>query len=383
MARLPAGVTRRKDGLYQKQFKVRGIEKRFTVYGHTLDELAENEERKRKEISEGLYSTNANITLNQLFDEWKAEKEKTVSIASMELYESNYRLYIRADFGKKKVRAIERRQIVQFMQKIAQKHSNKTANSCKGLIYTLLKYALQNEIVSRNIAQSIETLKVEKSTARDTIHRELTEQEINTFFEYCKKSIYRPAFLFMLNTGVRAGECLALQWCDIGTNVIHIRRTMTKGKQGQGYIVGKTTKTRAGKRDIPINGAIRAIIDSQLALYKATHNELNLNAPVFPNDGGSFSDVAKLNTTIINTLKRINKAGITFPHFSTHAFRNTFASRAYRAGMPANVLKEIMGHESYAMTMDLYSHISIDDKSTAMDNLVTCSFTTNKKESAI
>ncbi len=381
MARLPAGVTRRKDGLYQKRFTVNG--KRYSVYGHTLNELAENEERKRKEISEGLYSTNANITLNQLFEEWKAEKEKNVKSSSLRISEINYNHYIKGEFGKKKVRAIERRQIVQFMRKVANKHSDALANRCKGLIFTLLKYALQNEIVSRNVAQDIPLIKVEKSTARDTIHRELTEQEIKTFFEYCKKSIYRPAFLFMLNTGVRAGECLALQWCDIGANVIHIRRTMTQGKLGQGYIVGKTTKTRAGKRDIPINGAIKAILDSQLAIYNATHNEFNLKAPVFPREDGSFSDVTKLNTTIRNILKRINKAGITFSHFASHAFRDTFASRAYRAGMPANILKEIMGHESYAMTMDLYSHISIDDKSTAMNNLVTCSFTTDKKESAM
>lgn len=383
MARLPSGVFRRKDGLLEKKIVVNGFDGRMSVYGHTTTELAEKEEKKRKEINEGLYTANANITLNQLFDEWKAEKEKAVGVASLEIYETNYRLYIRANFGKKKVRAIERRQIVKFMQKIAQKHSDKTANRCKGLIYTLLKYALQNEIVSRNVAQDIPLIKTEKSTARDTIHRELTEQEIRTFFEYCKKSVYRPAFLFMLNTGVRASECLALQWCDISTNVIHIRRTMTKGKKGQGYIVGKTTKTRAGKRDIPINGAIKAILDSQLALYKATHNELNLNDPVFPRENGSFGDVATLNTTIRNTLKRINKAGITFPHFSSHAFRDTFASRAYRSGMPGNVLKEIMGHESYAMTMDLYSHISIDDKSTAMDKLVTGSFITDKKESAM
>ncbi len=381
MARLPAGVTRRKDGLYEKRFTIKGT--RYSVYGHTLSELSEKEEQKRKEISEGLYTANANITLNQLFDEWKAEKERTVSMATFFAYENSYRLYIKSDFGKKKVRAIERRQIVQFMQKIAQKHSKETSNRCKWLVYTLLKYALQNEIVSRNVAQDIPMIKTEKSTARDTIHRELTEQEIKTFFEYCKKSIYRPAFLFMLNTGVRAGECLALQWCDIGTNVIHIRRTMTKGKQGQNFIVGKTTKTRAGKRDIPINGAIKAILDSQLALYNATHNEVNLNDPVFPSESGSFSNVTRLNITIINTLKRINKAGITFPHFSSHAFRDTFASRANRAGMPANILKEIMGHESYAMTMDLYSHISIDDKSTAMNNLVACSFTTDKKESAM
>ncbi len=291
MARLPAGVTRRKDGLYQKRFTVNG--KRYSVYGHTLNELAENEEKKRKEISEGLCATNANITLNRLFEEWKAEKEKNVKSSSLRISEINYNHYIKGEFGKKKVRAIERRQIVQFMRKVANKHSDALANRCKGLIFTLLKYALQNEIVSRNVAQDIPLIKVEKSTARDTIHRELTEQEIKTFFEYCKKSIYRPAFLFMLNTGVRAGECLALQWCDIGTNVIHIRRTMTQGKLGQGYIVGKTTKTRAGKRDIPINGAIKAILDSQLAIYNATHNEFNLKAPVFPREDGSFSDVTK------------------------------------------------------------------------------------------
>ena len=37
--------------------------------------------------------------------------------------------------------------------------------------------------------------------------------------------------------------------------------------------------------------------------------------------------------------------------------------------MPPNVLKEILGHTSYKMTMDLYVHTNEDDKRQAMQSL--------------
>ncbi|MEE0028975.1 MAG: tyrosine-type recombinase/integrase, partial [Dialister sp.] len=55
--------------------------------------------------------------------------------------------------------------------------------------------------------------------------------------------------------------------------------------------------------------------------------------------------------------------------FSVHAFRDTFASRAARAGIAPNTLKEILGHVSLAMTMDLYAHINELDKKEGMEKL--------------
>lgn len=63
----------------------------------------------------------------------------------------------------------------------------------------------------------------------------------------------------------------------------------------------------------------------------------------------------------------MKKDGIEIKHFSPHAFRSTFASLAVRKGMPLNVLKEIMGHTSYAMTADLYGHVYNEQKQEAMN----------------
>jgi integrase len=54
----------------------------------------------------------------------------------------------------------------------------------------------------------------------------------------------------------------------------------------------------------------------------------------------------------------IEADGIEFPHISSHALRATFASMAIDAGMSPETLKEILGHSSYQMTMDLYYHNS-------------------------
>ena len=56
--------------------------------------------------------------------------------------------------------------------------------------------------------------------------------------------------------------------------------------------------------------------------------------------------------------------------FSLHAFRDTFASRAIRAGILPNTLKEILGHSSLAMTMDLYAHVNQQDKVEGMKKML-------------
>lgn len=370
MGKMPAGAIKRKNGLWAYPFyvKIKGRNVRKYVYGHTSDELLEKAEQKRQEFLKGEYITNKKVTLNQLYKEWYNEKTGTIKASSLAIYQKNYVLYIKKNLGGYKVKDIERRQVVLFMQKIAAKHSAKVANACKSLIFSLLKYAELNEIVSRNVAQGIPLLKVDRNTARETIHRELTEEEERIFFNYCENSAYYPAFQFMLKTGVRAGECLALQWQDITATTIHIRRTITKSSDNK-YIVGNSPKTRAGLRDIPINQEIQRIIDSQRENYRATHTTINLNDPVFPSEHGTFSNVGTLNGIITRILARIRADGIPFRHFSSHAFRDTFATRAYRANMPGNVLKEILGHEHFDMTMDLYSHVNMNDKIVAMNRL--------------
>ena len=62
--------------------------------------------------------------------------------------------------------------------------------------------------------------------------------------------------------------------------------------------------------------------------------------------------------------KLCERAGI--EHFSMHALRHTYATRAIEAGVDPKVLQKMLGHSSIKMTLDRYVHVTDD----AMDNAI-------------
>ena len=69
---------------------------------------------------------------------------------------------------------------------------------------------------------------------------------------------------------------------------------------------------------------------------------------------GFSPDVAK------NVIARACKAaGI--PHFSPHDLRHRYASVKLREGVPVTDLAAQLGHSKKSMTLDVYSHVLLDN----------------------
>ncbi|WP_418461470.1 tyrosine-type recombinase/integrase [Dialister succinatiphilus] len=355
-------------GYYVKRFNVEG--KRYTVYGRTKRECADKETEKRQKIKEGGYIKNSAITLNDYFEEWKSRRERQVKGATLFSYSVNYEKHIRKEIGNRKVQKLERREILGLIGRVAKSSGVAAANHVKILLNQIFKSALYDEIISSNPVEHIPNMKMNRERPiRETTHRALTETEIETFLSACKNSWYYQFFRLMLATGMRCGECGALTWNDIDYvgGVIHVSHTITRDSKGT-WTIGTTPKTEKSKRDIPMNAEIRDILQSQRANEEAIRgNVISLHSSIFTTEKGTFVTSNILTSIITSICNKVAKAGGDLKPFSSHALRDTFASMAYKKGVPMNVIKELMGHSSYAMTADLYGHIYDEQKKDAME----------------
>lgn len=370
MARLPKGMHYDESrGYFVKRFTVDG--KRYTVYGRTKTECLDKETERRLKISTGDYVKNSAVTLDTYFEEWKHRRESQVKGATLFSYSVNYEKHVKKEIGRRKVQKIERREILHLLDSVAKISGVAAANHVKILLNQIFKSAVYDGIIKVNPVEHIPNMKMTRRPIRETTHRALTETEVATFLSACKNSWYYNFFRLMLATGLRCGECGALTWSDVDFNsgVLHISKTITRDSAGK-WRVGDTAKTKKSKRDIPINEEIKEILQNQRENNEAMNgNVISLNGSIFTTEKGTLITSNILTSIITSTCNKVTRMGGKLEPFSSHALRDTFASMAYKKGVPMNVIKELMGHSSYAMTADLYGHIYDEQKKDAMERL--------------
>lgn len=368
--------TKRADGLMQKKFyiKVKGVNKQFVVYGHTEKELSEKEQAKRDEIKKGI-DRQENPSVSEYYDRWSAGRRETVSEATLRTQEQFFGVMknIKIDnlanipFGDIKITEVDIDILRTLQNELKDGRKSRTVNDYLALIKHVFSDAMKERIIDYNPCVLLNNLKETEEKARDTHHRALSIEEQTAFFacDRCQNSYYYNVFRFAINTGMRIGEIGALKYSDIRNDMIHVERTITRIETGA-YIIGDNAKTEAGRRTIPMNEQIKAIISEQKRL-----NQI-MDGGIVSLDNMLFKAAERgllMATPIDREIKRICKA-INIEPFTMHAFRATFATRAIESGMNPKTLQEILGHSNFNITMSLYGHVMNDTKKQAMDNIV-------------
>ncbi len=161
-----------------------------------------------------------------------------------------------------------------------------------------------------------------------------------------------PVWATALYAGLRRGELMALGWddVDLARGVIRIERSYDdKGR------VEIEPKSRAGRRTVPIVGALRDV----LVAYKASQGrdrEL-----VF----GSSAEAPFVPSNLWRRAQRAWKRAGLEP-IGLHEARHTFASVLIAAGVNAKAITTYMGHASIQTTYDLYGKLMPGSESEAV-----------------
>ena len=157
------------------------------------------------------------------------------------------------------------------------------------------------------------------------------------------------AMELMLETGIRVGECLALDWndVDIEKHKLHIHKTVVEEASGKAYI-REGAKTDSSKRVVPLSPRAVEIL-RELAAKSETDYLFCCNKKTWL----KYSTIRKW---VIEVCERAS-----VPYRSPHAFRHTFATNQFYKGTNIKILSKLLGHSNTSITYNTYIHLFGDE----------------------
>ena len=187
---------------------------------------------------------------------------------------------------------------------------------------------------------------------------------------------YGPAILFMLNTGLRAGEMLALgRNCIVpylGRKSVKITQTLSRVKN-RGNNAGSKTKLiltppkyPKSRRTVPLNREAEFALSCMLSLYGKNRYDESL---IMTTQNGLPPNIQNLE----NTLKKICKRA-ELPNYNLRALRHTFATNLIRNTHNMGEMKEvaeIMG-DDLDVVLKTYVHTNSETQMALVDTLIAC-----------
>ena len=179
--------------------------------------------------------------------------------------------------------------------------------------------------------------------------------------------MHADLIIFMVHTGLRCGEVLALQWSDIDfeQKTVTVNKNLTKIKErDQGnnshkrttYVKG--TKTESGNRVVPLNSKAVAALKHLQRIYKKCGITGN-------NVASSKSNKPLDNIRLYHLLRRMLKYAHIDKPLTIHQLRHTCATRALRAGVSISVVSKWMGHANISTTYNTYIHVLKSERTEA------------------
>ena len=372
-------IYQRKDGRWVAKYKSVNMLKPCVVYAKSESEAKRKLRELKKDAAKGLVKSTSR-RFGDYADQWLYTfKLHSVEDSSFDKYESAYLTHIKPTFGKMQLASIHSEQL----QKLLVEKSQTLSHTVVKIIYIILSeifsYAHSEGDLSRNPMHNVKMPK--KATfkpEREIVALESDEVRAVERIAEMKNKNGRPcimqahALVFLVHTGLRCGEFLALKWSDIDfeSRIVTVNKnlSMVYDRDKDGVRIKhkkariKCTKTASGNRIVPLNTKAIAALNSLKAVYR----EMDIVSD-------SIAVTRKGTTLSSDQLRRVLRrvlayAGIGKP-FTLHQLRHTFATQALNAGIPITVVSKWLGHANISVTYNTYIHVLESAEAAAVELL--------------
>ena len=243
--------------------------------------------------------------------------------------------------------------ITEFFRSFSPALSHNTALRAKSILSQVFDLAVKEGRLRNN---PVREAVLAKRTLPARPKQFFIEEEASRFSRYIEEnpSDIRYMLLFILHTGLRAGELLGLKWENVRSNQIFITDNLVRLRTYDEDLrlisdsdLVKAPKTNSGLRSIPLDKTALKV----LSFFEA-----------IPHTPSSFVFVRKNGSSPCKESLRYQLQRVCLlcglPQLTTHELRHTFGSLLLSKGTDIKVISELLGHSSVTVTYGVYIHVS-------------------------
>jgi integrase len=364
-------IVKRTDGRWVASITIgrdqaTGKLKRAWFYGKTRQDVAGKLAKALMEKGHGTFVAPHKLTLGAWLDTWLTEyKQPKLKPVTLDSYEMLIRCHLKPALGHLPLRDLRPEHLQRFYNDRGEQGlSARTVRYCHTLLHGALAQAVKNGLVARNVSELTELPRRVKKEMQTLPLEHLKTHLLPVLAE----DRLGAAIFLAFATGLRRGELLALRWQDVDlqAGVLHVRQTLARvrnhhatGKEARTRLQMQDPKTASSKRTVPIPPGCLAA----LKRHKAGQAEDRLmlgqgwqdTGLVFCRLDGKPCDPTEFTRHFGRVLRRA-----ALPAIRLHDARHTFATLMLELGESPKTVQTMLGHSSVAITLDIYSHVSLE-----------------------
>ncbi len=239
-------------------------------------------------------------------------------------------------FGNLPLKSFTTRLVDEWQSERLKKNKPATVNRHLEVLKHAFRKAFEWEMVHEEIFRKVARVRLVPDNNRRL--RYLSIEECQCLIEACEPHL-KPIVQIALNTGMRKGEILGLEW----EKHIDLRH---------GFILLDITKN-GERREIPMNTTVKETLRGLVRRLDSPYVLVDAEGRRFQNVKRSFASACR-------------RAGI--KDFRFHDLRHTFASQLVMEGIDITTVKELLGHKTLTMTLR-YAHLAPSHKVKAVEVL--------------
>src|SRR5712692_1197578 len=341
----------RGDGRWVSYLRMPDGRKKF-FSGRTRDVVKERLAEAQQQAHAGRLVMGRDQTVAQYLEHWLAEAVR--HSVRPKTYE-NYDLCVRRllpHLGRVRLRALAPEHIQHALSKLLDRGlAARTVRQVHMVLRCSLKQAVLWRLIASNPSDAVKPPRAERKEMRT-----LSEEEVRRLLAVTAGTRHHSLWVFLVTTGVRLGEALALTWADI--DFVEGRATIRRALQRQRGVARAFVepKSSRGRRTVPFPPeTLKALEAHRGNLDRERQQAAKLwqeNDLVFPSPDGRPRDMTYLSFTFHRGLRR---AGL--QRLRIHDLRHTAATHLLTKHVHPKVVQDLLGHSTIAITLDTYSHV--------------------------